>query len=75
MKWFKDVKTIEELKKKYKELLRKYHPDNPNSSAEITKEINTEFDALCAVLRHENDSDGQSPQRKKKPRMKRLRQS
>ncbi len=57
MKWFKDVKTIEELKKKYKELLRKYHPDNPNGSTEVTKEINAEFDALCAALRHENTSD------------------
>ncbi len=56
MKWFKDVKTIEELKKRYKELLRNYYPDNTNGSTEVTKEINAEFDALYAALRHENTS-------------------
>ena len=29
MTYFKDVNTLEELRKQYKELLKKYHPDNP----------------------------------------------
>lgn len=35
-KWFKDVTTIEELRKRYRELLKMYHPDNENGSVEIT---------------------------------------
>ena len=30
MKYFAGVKTVEELRKKYRELLKKYHPDNEN---------------------------------------------
>ena len=30
MRYFKNVETLEELRKQYKELLKKYHPDNPN---------------------------------------------
>lgn len=29
MTYFKDVNSLEELRKQYKELLKKYHPDNP----------------------------------------------
>ena len=32
MKYFNNVNTLEELRKQYKELLKKYHPDNPNGS-------------------------------------------
>ncbi len=34
--YFKDVQTLDELRKQYKELLKKYHPDNENGSVEIT---------------------------------------
>lgn len=27
-KWFRNITTIEELRSEYKELLKKYHPDN-----------------------------------------------
>ena len=30
-KYFKDVNTLEELRKQYKNLLKKYHPDNGGS--------------------------------------------
>ena len=40
MKYFKNVETLEELRKQYKELLKKYHPDNPNGSTEATQEVN-----------------------------------
>lgn len=35
--WFKDVTTIEKLRKRYRELLKIYHPDNENGSVEITQ--------------------------------------
>jgi len=41
MKYFNNVKDLSELRKQYKELLRKFHPDNANRSTETTQEINT----------------------------------
>lgn len=41
-KWFKDCKTAEEGKQLYRELVRKFHPDNGGTGDEI-KEINNEF--------------------------------
>ena len=35
MKWFKDIKNIEQLRKKYKELLRVYHPDNGGNVSDM----------------------------------------
>lgn len=60
MKYFKDIKTVEELRKKYRELLKQYHPDNANGSVEVTQEINSEYDRLFAILSKENKSDRQS---------------
>ena len=37
-KYFTGVKTIEELRKKYRELLKLYHPDNENGSVTVTME-------------------------------------
>ncbi len=51
MKWFKNVTTIEELRKVYRKLLKEYHPDCANGSAEITKEINAEYDLLFDKLK------------------------
>ena len=50
MKYFKDVNTLEELRRQYKELLKKYHPDNPQGSTAATQEINAEYDQLFKVL-------------------------
>lgn len=60
MTYFKNVNTLEELRKQYKELLKKYHPDNANGSTEATQEINAEYDRLFKVLkdRHESRSTG-----------------
>ena len=49
MKWFKGVSSIEELRKRYKELLKKYHPDN-GGNEEVMKEINSQYDKLFDVL-------------------------
>jgi len=54
MKWFTGVKTMEELRKRYRQLLKQYHPDNQNGSDEVTKEINTEYDFVFAKLSHES---------------------
>ena len=56
-KWFTGVTTVEELRKNYRELLKKYHPDNESGSVEITQEINAEYDRLFANLSHDNNSD------------------
>lgn len=48
-KYFINVNTLEELRKQYKELLKKYHPDN-GGSEEITKAVNAEYDKLFKVL-------------------------
>lgn len=60
MKWFEGVKSLEALRKKYRELLKKYHPDNENGSVEITQEINTEYDRLFASFSEEQTTDNQS---------------
>ncbi len=41
-KWFRDCKTAEAGKSLYRDLVRKFHPDNGGSGVEI-KEINAEF--------------------------------
>jgi curved DNA-binding protein CbpA len=57
-KYFNDVNTLEELRRQYKELLKKYHPDNANGSTQATQEINAEYDRLFKLLkdRHESKS-------------------
>lgn len=59
MKYFNNVSTLEDLRRQYKELLKKYHPDNPQSSTEACQEINAEYDRLFKVLKdkHESKSD------------------
>ena len=59
-KYFNEVQTVEELRKRYKELLRKYHPDNENGSTEITQQINQKYDALFAHLKAEWKVDEES---------------
>lgn len=48
-KYFKNVESLEELRKQYKTLLKKYHPDC-GGSEEITKEIIAEYERLFAEL-------------------------
>ena len=57
-KYFEGVKTVEELRKQYRELLKKFHPDNEGGSVEVTQEINAEYDRLFAVLSGESHTDG-----------------
>lgn len=48
-KYFKNVGTLEELRKQYKTLLKKHHPDC-GGSEETTKEIIAEYEALFKKL-------------------------
>lgn len=60
MAYFKNVNTLEQLRKQYRDLLKKFHPDNANGSTEATKVINVEYDRLFKELkdRHESKSTG-----------------
>ena len=61
MKWFKNVTTVEGLRKEYRRLLKLYHPDNENGSVEVTQEINAEYDRLfSSLLSKETSTDNQS---------------
>ena len=57
-KYFKNVNTLEELRRQYRDLLKKYHPDNKDGSTQVTQEINAEYDRLFKLLkdRHESKS-------------------
>ncbi len=59
-KYFKDINTLEELRRQYRNLLKKYHPDNAGGNTEACQEINAEYDKLFKVLkdRHESKSAG-----------------
>lgn len=62
MKYFNNISTLEGLRKQYKQLLKKYHPDCPSGSEEATKTINAEYDSLFKVLKdkHEHKQTGDS---------------
>lgn len=59
-KWFHtdELHTVSELRKCYRELLKRHHPDN-GGNAESMKEINAEYDALFRDLSRNTDADGQ----------------
>lgn len=49
MKYFTNVRTLEELRKEYKRLVKQYHPDN-GGDTETIKEINAEYDKMFKIL-------------------------
>lgn len=49
--YFDNPKSLEELRKQYKDLLKRYRPDNPSGSEEATKFINTEYETLFKALK------------------------
>lgn len=70
-KWFTGVTSIEELRKKYRELLRTHHPDNGGNVADM-QSINAEYDALFDVLRRKEQADQQYIPKKKTSDLRRL---
>ena len=55
-KYFINVNTLKELRKQYRDLLKKYHPDNVDGSTETTQAINAEYDKLFKVLKDRHES-------------------
>lgn len=49
MKYFVNVNTIDELKKEYRTLAKKNHPDR-GGDCEVMKEINAEYEKLFEIL-------------------------
>ena len=62
MEYFKNVKTLEELKKQYKTLAKQYHPDlNGGTTTEIMKAINAEYDVLFERVKNFHvNADGEA---------------
>lgn len=54
-KYFRNVSTLEELRKQYKELLKLHHPDN-GGDVGIMQEVNAEYDALFKRLKDCHES-------------------
>ncbi len=51
MNWFNNPKTLEELKKQYKTLAMKHHPDH-GGTVEAMQQINAEYDRLFERLKN-----------------------
>lgn len=65
MKWFKNIKTRQELRVKYRELCKQFHPDvNHNTDGSEMKEINAEYDELIKFMPAEKtpESKADNPQ-------------
>lgn len=54
MKYFKNVETLEELRREYKRLVKANHPDN-GGSEDVIKVINVEYD-FCFKALEKNDT-------------------
>ena len=67
-RFFDNCKTLDELRKTYKELLQKYHPDN-GGDLEICKMVNVEykkaFDHLKNSRVHFTDAEQEAKEQKK----------
>lgn len=55
-KYFDNISSLEQLRGQYKNLLKKYHPDNAEGSTEATQAINVEYDRLFKVLKNRHES-------------------
>src|ERR1035437_4173194 len=59
--YFKNVSSIEELKKRYKELALKFHPDREGGNTATMQEINNEYKYFCDhptfEFKHEGDKE------------------
>ncbi|MCM1219838.1 MAG: J domain-containing protein [Lachnospiraceae bacterium] len=52
MKWFKGTDSLNDLRKRYRKLVVKHHPDNGGSEDAI-KEINAEYDILFKRMKED----------------------
>ena len=54
-KYLKDINTLEELRRQYRDLLKMHHPDNGGNVSDM-QEINAEYDRLFKVLKDRHES-------------------
>ena len=54
MKYFKNVNSLEDLKKQFKKLAFKHHPDR-GGDAEIMKAVNNEYDMLFPIWKNRDN--------------------
>lgn len=59
MNWFIGIETVDGLRQRYKELLKKHHPDN-GGDVHTMQKINAEYDILLVKLQVGSDADRQS---------------
>ena len=50
--FFSGVGSKQSLKKRYKDLIKIYHPDNLDGDKNTIQEINSEYHKLCAVYKN-----------------------
>ena len=55
-KYFKNIMSLDELKREYKALLKLHHPDN-GGDVEVMKEVNVEFDALFPIWKNRTETE------------------
>ena len=54
-KYFSNVNDLQELRKQYRDLLKKHHPDNGGNVSDM-QEVNAEYDRLFKVLKDRHES-------------------
>ena len=67
--YFQNVDSVEELKKQYKTLAFKYHPDREGGSVSAMQRINAEYDELLKAVRNvHKTADGKTYTKKEESR-------
>jgi len=67
MNWFEHINTVEDLKKKQKELAKKFHPDvNPGTDESIMTDINMQFQDKIKNLMGLHKKKEKKPEKTKK---------
>ncbi len=57
LKWFRDCKSIEDVKRTYRELCKQYHPDlNKVDTTETMKQINAEYETAFNRFKNVHES-------------------
>lgn len=64
MMYFKNITTLEELRKEYKRLVKQYHPDN-GGDPETIKAINAEYDKMFDILKDADTTNTNSKNAKR----------
>ena len=54
-KYFNNINDLQELRKQYRDLLKRHHPDNGGNVADM-QEINAEYDRLFKMLKAKHES-------------------